>query len=60
MLNGEAIIGIAKNSVALSTVEAGYIALSFTCQEAIWLRNLSQRSQITKETLEIKCDNNGR
>lgn len=50
-----------QRNVALSTVEAEYIALSFTCQEAIWLRELTK--QIARsdkdETICIKCDSTG-
>jgi len=45
----------------LSSVEAEYIALSFACQEAIWLRELRNEINKTCDNKEIimKCDNNG-
>jgi len=50
-----------QRTVALSSVEAEYIALSFACQEAIWLREL--RNEINKtcddKAIIMKCDNNG-
>lgn len=47
--------------VALSTVEAEYMALSFACQEAIWLREFNKEldRESNNETIIIKCDNNG-
>jgi len=50
-----------QRTVALSSVEAKYIALSFACQEAIWLREL--RNEIDKtydnKAIIMKCDSNG-
>ncbi|KAK2577970.1 hypothetical protein KPH14_012744 [Odynerus spinipes] len=50
-----------QRSVALSTVEAEYIALSFSCQEAIWLRRLIYELENLREQrpVTIYCDNNG-
>lgn len=53
-----------QRSVALSTVEAeyiAYIALSFTSQEASWLRRLylEIEGNKKKEPLRLLCDNNG-
>ncbi|CAL1678820.1 unnamed protein product [Lasius platythorax] len=57
---GDAITWFSKKqrNVALSTVEAEYIALSFTCQEAIWLRELVKEIARTDkgENICIKCD----
>jgi len=50
-----------QRTVVLSSVEAEYIALSFACQEAIWLREL--RNEIDKtydnKAIIIKCHSNG-
>jgi len=60
--SGAAISWFSKKQriVALSSVEAEYIALSFACQEAIWLREL--RNEINKtcdnKTIIMKCDSN--
>lgn len=62
MLNGAAISWYSKKqqTVALSTVEAEYIALVFTCQEAKWLRNLSSEIFGKREyDFIINSDSNG-
>lgn len=62
MLNGAAISWYSKKqqTVALSTVEAEYIALAFTCQEAKWLRNLSSEVFGKREyDFIINSDSNG-
>ncbi|KAK2579165.1 hypothetical protein KPH14_002691 [Odynerus spinipes] len=50
-----------QRTVALSTVETEYIALSSTCQEALWLQQL--RGEIepesAKKAVQIYSDNNG-
>jgi hypothetical protein len=50
-----------QRTVALSTVEAEYMALSFTTQEAIWLRSLIKELDPGKkeEPINIFCDNKG-
>ncbi|KAK2578415.1 hypothetical protein KPH14_012187 [Odynerus spinipes] len=49
-----------QKTVALSTVEAEYIALSFTCQEAMWLRSLTKEIiEKGDQIIELVCDNNG-
>lgn len=57
---GDAITWFSKKqrNVALSTVEAEYVALSFMCQEAVWLRELAKEiARADKgETICIKCD----
>lgn len=47
--------------MALSTVEAEYVVLSFTSQEAIWLRELEKEIGHAHEckTIYIKCDSTG-
>ncbi|CAL1682484.1 unnamed protein product [Lasius platythorax] len=61
--NGAAISWHSKRqrTVALSTVEAEYVALAFTCQEALWLRELIRETEPWKdvEPIELFCDNNG-
>ena len=45
-------------SVALSTVEAEYIAASMACYEAVWLRKLfSELFGHVLDTTVILCDN---
>ncbi|KAK2578099.1 hypothetical protein KPH14_000762 [Odynerus spinipes] len=50
-----------QRTVALSTVEAEYIALSSTCQEALWLQQLSGEiePESAKKAVQIYSDNNG-
>lgn len=61
--NGAAISWYSKrqHTVTLSTVEAEYVALAFTCQEALWLRELIRETEPWKEIepIELFCDNNG-
>lgn len=48
-------------TVALSTTEAEYMALSATCQEALWLRALAQEldPEAVASGTVIYCDNKG-
>ena len=49
-----------QNSVALSTVEAEYMALSQATQEAVWLRRLTEElGQTNQEATIIYEDNQG-
>lgn len=50
-----------QKTVALSTTEAEYMALSASCQEAIWLRALAQEidPNAVTEATNIFCDNKG-
>ena len=49
-----------QNSVALSTVEAEYMALSQATQEAVWLRRLTEElGQTNQEATTIYEDNQG-
>lgn len=50
-----------QRTVALSTLESEYIALSFTSQEAIWLRELEKELERANkgETICINCDSLG-
>lgn len=61
MLNGAAIAWNSKKqrTVALSTVEAEYIALSSTSREAVWLQALSNDvfSEYMNNGVLIHCDN---
>lgn len=63
MLSGAAISWFNKKqrTIALSTVEAEYIALSFACQEAIWLREFSKELEKKSNSvaITIKYDSNG-
>lgn len=66
MLNGAAISWHSKKqrTTALSAVEAEYIALASTCQEAAWLENLVQEVELDHEKcasngIAINCDNTG-
>ena len=62
LLNDSAILWSSKNQscVALSTMEAEYVACSAATQDAGWLRSFLQHLEIVKSTLEpmiIFCDN---
>lgn len=61
--NGGAISWFSKRqrTVALSSVEAEYIALAFTCQEGIWIKRLVAEieSHANTRTLKIFCDSRG-
>lgn len=61
--NGGAISWLSKRqrTVALSTVEAEYIALSTACQEALWLKELQRElnPEMEKRPIQIYSDNNG-
>lgn len=50
-----------QSTVALSTTEAEYMALSAICQEALWLRTLAREldPEATKSGTVIYCDNMG-
>ncbi|CAL1672301.1 unnamed protein product [Lasius platythorax] len=54
LLNGAAISWHSKKqrTTALSTVEAEYIALASTCQEAAWLENLVREMELNHEKCE--------
>ena len=62
MLNDSVILWSSKKQscVALSTMEAEYIACSVATQDAVWLRSFLQHLEIVKIALEpviIFCDN---
>lgn len=48
-----------QQAVALSSIEAEYLALSFIVQEAIWLKSLGREldSDLEATTIKIECDN---
>lgn len=49
-----------QKTVALSTTEAEYMALSFTVQEALWIKQLiSEVCNEVQKPLAIHCDNVG-
>ena len=61
MLNDSAILWSSKKQscVALSIMEAEYVACSAATQDAVWLRSFLQHLKIVKTTLEpvtICCD----
>jgi hypothetical protein len=62
VLNGSAVVWSAKRqpTVACSTVEAEYVAVSEASREAMWLRNLLQELGFkqSRSTL-LNCDNKG-
>ena len=47
-----------QSSVALSTVEAEYMALSVATQEAIWLRHLQEELGVTNTDLTLIFEDN--
>ena len=47
-----------QSSVALSTVEAEYMALSVATQEAIWLRQLQEELGVTKASPKLINEEN--
>ena len=62
LLNNSAILWSSKKQscVALSTMEAEYVACSAIMQDVVWLRSFLQHLEIIKTTLEfvtIFCDN---
>ena len=62
LLNDSAILWSSKKQsrVALSTIEAEYVACSTATQDAVWLRSFLQHLEIVKSALEpvkIFCDN---
>lgn len=50
-----------QRTVALSTTEAEYISLSFTCQEALWLHQLCKEidPKSISKPIDLCCDNKG-
>ena len=44
-------------TVALSTVEAEYMAMSSACQEAVWLKRLSTDFSVSTQSISISVDN---
>lgn len=50
-----------QSTVALSTVEVEYVALSYTCQEAIWFREFIKEiaGEPEGKVIKVFCDNNG-
>ena len=62
ILHGGAINWFSKKqrTIALSTTEAEYMALSFTAQEALWIRQLVKEIYgEVNNPMEIRCDNLG-
>ena len=45
-----------QKTVALSTIEAEYIAASDSCKEAIWLKGLLDEIGRTQEKVNVFCD----
>ncbi|GJV53313.1 retrotransposon protein, putative, ty1-copia subclass [Tanacetum coccineum] len=48
-----------QHVVALSTTEAGYMALTKAVKEAIWLRRLLEELGVELNTVAVNCDNQG-
>ncbi|GJR94693.1 hypothetical protein Tco_0266867 [Tanacetum coccineum] len=48
-----------QHVVALSTIEAGYMALTEAVKEAIWLRRLLEELGVELNTVAVNCDNQG-
>ncbi|GJS11461.1 hypothetical protein Tco_0368257 [Tanacetum coccineum] len=48
-----------QHMVALSTTEAGYMALTEAVKEAIWLRGLLEELGVVLNTVAVNCDNQG-
>ncbi|KAK2577894.1 hypothetical protein KPH14_012634 [Odynerus spinipes] len=50
-----------QRTVALSTVEAEYMALAFSCQEGLWLRNLQKEIEpkTSNQPMRIYSDSSG-
>ena len=46
-----------QNSVALSTIEAEYIAASACCAQVVWMKNTLEDYKIYLTNIHIKCDN---
>ena len=46
-----------QQSIALSTIEAEYIATAACCSQLLWLKQKLEDFQIKLPTIEIKCDN---
>ncbi len=61
LLAGGAVSWLSKKQavVALSTIEAEYVALSLAAQEATWLQKLLANLRIPTEPIVIKEDNQG-
>ena len=45
-----------QSTVALSTTEAEYMALTEAVKEALWLQGLLENLGIAQETLRVYCD----
>ncbi|GJW06430.1 retrotransposon protein, putative, ty1-copia subclass [Tanacetum coccineum] len=48
-----------QHVVALSTIEAEYMALTEAVKKAIWLRRLLEELGVELNTVEVNCDNQG-
>lgn len=48
-----------QKTVALSTTEAEYMALSSAVQEALWLKQLIYEISMEKVVIKVHCDNKG-
>ncbi|GKF90090.1 hypothetical protein Tco_0264053 [Tanacetum coccineum] len=48
-----------QHVVALSTIEAEYMALTKAVKEAIWLRGLLEELGVKLNTVAVNCDNQG-
>ncbi|GKE75467.1 retrovirus-related pol polyprotein from transposon TNT 1-94, partial [Tanacetum coccineum] len=48
-----------QHVVALSTIEAEYMALTEAVKEAIWLRGLLEELGVVLNTVAVNCDNQG-
>lgn len=46
-----------QSTVALSTTEAEYMAVTKAFREAIWMHGLVNDLGISQERLEVHCDN---
>lgn len=48
-----------QQTIALSTVEAEYMGMSTTTQEALWLKGLHEEIFGSMQSVRIYCDNRG-